>query len=136
MSSLTLIVLGSSAEAGAGLVAGRIGFSVVSVVFYTLTVSGVPADAAARRQNIPGRHPAGIDRLVCGLGKIDVGFLVVPGDRRSLPVWWAYPPRSSSPPTRAGLEAGVGRATIGAEMPSLCRSRWVCADRALPHPGG
>jgi uncharacterized protein len=51
VSSFALLLLGSAAGAGAGLLAGLIGIGggivVVPVVFYGLTASGVSADAAA-----------------------------------------------------------------------------------------
>ena len=77
-----MLVLGSSAGAGVGLLAGRIGFSVVSVVFYALTVSGVPADAAAHialRTSLAAIRRASIVSFVgyWRSGKMDVGFLVV-----------------------------------------------------------
>ena len=51
MSSFHLLLLGSVAGSGAGLLAGLIGIGggivVVPVIFYGLSASGVPANAAA-----------------------------------------------------------------------------------------
>lgn len=71
MSNLTLVVLGSSAGAGAGLLAGPIGLSGRNRCRprYLLRADGLRCSdrcSAHPRRNILGRYPAGIDRLVSG----------------------------------------------------------------------
>jgi uncharacterized membrane protein YfcA len=88
MSHLALILLGSVAGAGAGLLAGLIGIGggivVVPVVFYGLTASGIPADAAAHiavGTSLAAILPASIVSFLghWRAGNTDVGFLVAWG---------------------------------------------------------
>lgn len=88
MSNLTLLLLGSVAGAGAGLLAGLIGIGggivVVPVVFYGLTVSGIPTDAAAHiavATSLAAILPASIVSFLGHRrsGNTDVGFLVTWG---------------------------------------------------------
>lgn len=83
-----LILLGSVAGAGAGLLAGLIGIGggivVVPVVFYGLTASGIPADAAAHiavGTSLAAILPASIVSFLghWRSGNTDVGFLVAWG---------------------------------------------------------
>jgi uncharacterized membrane protein YfcA len=79
-----LILLGATAGAGAGLLAGLIGIGggivVVPVVFYGLTASGVPADAAAHiavGTSLAAILPASIVSFLghWRAGNTDIGFL-------------------------------------------------------------
>jgi uncharacterized protein len=85
---LTLLLLGSLAGAGAGLLAGLIGIGggivVVPVVFYGLTASGVSADAAAHiavGTSLAAILPASIASFLghWRSGNTDIGFLVAWG---------------------------------------------------------
>src|SRR6185437_9224742 len=88
VSSFTLLLLGSAAGAGAGLLAGLIGIGggivVVPVVFYGLTASGVPADAAAHiavGTSLAAILPASIVSFLGHRrsGNTDIAFLVAWG---------------------------------------------------------
>ncbi len=88
MTSVTLLVLGSAAGAGAGLLAGLIGIGggivVVPVVFYGLTASGVSADAAAHiavGTSLAAILPASIVSFLghWRSGNTDIAFLVAWG---------------------------------------------------------
>lgn len=88
MSTLTLLLLGSAAGAGAGLLAGLIGIGggivVVPVVFYGLTASGIPVDAAAHiavGTSLAAILPASIVSFLghWRSGNTDIGFLVAWG---------------------------------------------------------
>lgn len=88
MSTFTLLLLGSAAGAGAGLLAGLIGIGggivVVPVVLYGLTASGVPIDAAAHiavGTSLAAILPASIVSFLVHSrsGNTDIGFLVAWG---------------------------------------------------------
>jgi uncharacterized membrane protein YfcA len=88
VSTFTLLLLGSVAGVGAGLLAGLIGIGggivVVPVVFYGLTASGVPADAAAHiavGTSLAAILPASIVSFLghWRSGNTDIGFLVAWG---------------------------------------------------------
>ena len=83
-----LMLLGSIAGSGAGLLAGLIGIGggivVVPVVFYGLTASGVPADAAAHiavATSLAAILPASIVSFLghWRSGNTDLGFLIAWG---------------------------------------------------------